>query len=481
MKAPSAAMSRRRVPRARRLFSVVYDSVRQRDFVAARVGQRGQAGLELSLQANLHGRLRLDAILSGQVVVTDAQVLDGPLFAAVTPAEVSAALGFLPGPAAQLVVRARGGDLHGSVLGLVTDADTGTIKPFLFSLIADDVEQAKVDHYLHGLRGRGQRAPTELGELEAHLRRAGLDEHWLTVMRSHWSTWTASAVGSDQDGAAIAVEPFRPGRPDLAHAVALADLDGDRPDQLVDGLSPIGAGLVIEVREAMIAGRPLRTDLYRSVDAAFGTGESVAAALESLMIKQYVDKIFGLAFREQHGCEDFDSIGLIPAQPIAAGVGQRADPRLLEQLEREMLCDIGIPSDFLARLAFAGSEDLEDWAEEYADDLVRWRGEEDTGGSLRRALGGLEELLATVVPPQRVARRLGMALPPGRRRAGIMQLVRRHGGDVAGIASPEFGTLASVVRLIVGGGTAAGRFLLGNPAIITTDVALPRRDGGRHG
>ncbi|WP_148574453.1 hypothetical protein [Nocardioides caldifontis] len=456
-------------PRRRRLFSSAYDSVRQRE--------RAQAagGNESILRALLVSTLRLDLILSGQVILTDAQLLDGALFAGADPSRLGEAVSFM-GDGAPVVVRTRGSDLEQSLVGLLTDPRTGHIKPFEFSLLPKD-DRARVMGHLEQAAAMGKRAPTSLGEVLENIVAAGVAPEECERLRRHWRRWCAIA---DSSSDFVVFEPYSLGSLDMQDAVDRHESDDPLPE---DG-DDTRLGAVLAELKAMLVEGGSRTAAYGKARAELEDG------FDRLAAKRSIDRIFTIAFGVQHGCEDFAASWDLPLRPISAASrspGSAVPHTVLEELAEQGLCDITLPSDFMARLALVSDAKLRLWAAEQRDALARWRDESrDQGPALRRAMEGLEELLASDVTPQVVEYELLGRVPEAlnqSRWGRFSQLVKRHlgtaaegagvGADLANLSG--VGTLQSVVSLSARPMQGVARRTLGNPAIITTDVALPRR------
>lgn len=460
-------------PRARRLLAAFYDSVVQRDYVEAAGGAPDHNRVSTAI---LSSRLRLDLILSGTVVVTDAQLLDGALFARSTPTELEDLLRITPWSANSLVVRTRADDLETSLLGLVT-GEEGRVKPFEFSIL-DEPHRSAVTNYLREESSKGSLAPTSLEGLESLLAAAGVPGADINRVSSHWARWIEHLQVPRGRDPVVGVEKFALGGLDFNRASELHDRDEPSWKVELEGASRSAGGAIERVQQHLLGARNrslIYVDIMATVPDPYG----------QQLLLDYVDRVFGLAFAAQHECEDHASTWRLPVQRIATGrQGQPMNASDLEELARLGLCEYSMPSDFMARLALVDPGTLATWALEMVDPLRSWR--DETGGSsvLRPALTELEDRLAAAVSPSSVAYGLLGSVPKPRLRSSWDHLaywIKRYFGG----AGSEVGlqvvdaaggqVLSQFVALTATPARELARQVLGNPAILSTDIALPRR------
>jgi hypothetical protein len=156
----------------------------------------------------------------------------------------------------------------------------------------------------------------------------------------------------------------------------------------------------------------------------------------------------------------------------------------MEELARLGLCEYSMPSDFMARLALVPPDTLTVWAHEMTEPLRRWRDETGAGSVLRPALTELEDLLATTVRPSTVAYRLLGTVPKPRLRSSWDRLaywIKRYSAGSSTVAGSQLvdaaggQKLSQFVSLVANPAREVARQTLGNPAVLSTDIALPRR------
>jgi hypothetical protein len=464
----------------RRLFSSSYDSVTQRERLL-------HAARPDPFLLRYRARLRLDAILSGSIVVTDAQLLDGAFFLRQTPDQLMESVDLGAGPQT-LTVRTRRSNLAEALVATVTDPDTGLVRPFEFSAIGDDRERQALWAHLQRLAESGTRAPRDLDELEHLLRRSDIAATRLDPVVAAWRRWDEAARSGR-----VGLECYQDRPLDLGKALGQASKDEVSPEGLRSAL-PQEAELVSWLQDALLGESPSRSAMYAEIRRRAHDAE----ARDHLM--RWLDKVFGLAFCVQHDCIDFDQEAPAALRPVRAhghhaGGGRKVDDETLDALvEAGMTAEVR--SDFMPRLALLDDERLRDWADDQRDRLAAWR----TDGrprELRHALRELEESLALHVSARRLRTEAGLETPAkplvGSRTyqtRQAVQLVKRWGGAAATAGAPAlaalmvhgsietvlgawwFGTAATAT---IEGGRAIHRRARGNATVITTDIAMARR------
>lgn len=469
--------ARSTIPRSRRLFSAFYDSVTQRDFRASAIASDAP---RVVAEAILISRMRLDIMLSGQIVLTDAQLLDGGLFASTTPAELEKSLSIALWQGPSVVVRHRGTSLATALLGLLGDAD-GVVKPFEFSLLAEE-PRSKLKACLEDAEAKKERAPQSVAEIVLLLERAKIDPTDIRRLVEHWERWIDHVDNIDRSESLIAVEEFNSRKLDMAHALSLHQRELPSWAEEVWAVRPGAGAFIKEAHEGLAAGMS-RTALYSAAERA------VKDEYGAVLVRDYIDRVYGFAFTVQHGCEDFAATWRLPIRPVhtkheSGGGSRRAT---LDHLADIGLCEIEMPSDFLARLALTSSESLRVWAARHAESLSMWRNEEDRGAAaLKDAMEDLEDLLDRGVEFDSVRLEYLKEEPvaKSRSRSAILATTFRRYAPVKEVGTVLAGAvgfeqLTEVVSIFTKPVREGARQALGNPAILTTDIALPRQGAGR--
>jgi hypothetical protein len=464
----------------RRLFSSSYDSVTQRERLRQSVRRD-------PFLLRYRARLRLDAILSGSIVVTDAQLLDGAFFLWQTPEQLMESVDLGAGPRT-LIVRTRRSDLAEALVATVTDPDTGLVRPFEFSAIGDDRERQELSAYLERLAESGARGPRDLDELEQLLRRSDVAAEGLDAVVPAWRRWAAAA-----ESGTVSLESYQDRPVDLPRALDKASTDEASPDGLRAAL-PLEAELVSWLEDALLGESPSRSTMYAEIRRRAHDDD----ARDHLM--RWVDKIFGLAFCVQHDCIDFDQEAPAALRPVKTHGGHGGKARQVDDETLDALVEAGmtaeVRSDFMPRLALIDDSHLREWADDQRDRLAAWR-TEGRPRELRHALQELEESLALHVSTRRLRTEAGLetsAKPLVGSRTHqtrqAIQLIKRWGGAAATAGAPALAALMvhGSVETVLGAwwlGTAAtatmegGRAIhhraRGNATIITTDIAMARR------
>jgi hypothetical protein len=469
-------MARRRSappePRERRLFSDAYDSVHQR-------GERDRLGSVRDLRLVSLARLRLDVILSGRVVLTDAQVLDGPAFGAWKPLELARLLDITGTARLPIEVRCREAGLAASLAGLVLRAD-GTLKPFEFSSLGERQRRAAsallADPPARLARAVARGAASDpIGAVTRVLEEAEVGERERQRLTRSWSRWCEAA-----ESGAVAVVEWDSSRYDLRNGLALAGRSQAHDEELELLLESGEARSTFHHIEDVVAAQPRSTS--RTVVRQI-VGDEVRDPDDAALLLEWIDRVYGLTLREQHGAEDYSADTPIYLQ--RAGFARFGAPRLAAQYDSERLlatiedrglCGIGLPSDFLLRLAVVDITDLQDWWRGCRTDMAAWRDVRRGGRrALRQSLAGLESLLLERVRERDLVRAMGAQdqLPrqdfrPVGSTAGY-ELIEQVVGEGAIRGTGVVWFVSNVAAKL-----SLGR-LFSNPSILTTDVALPRR------
>lgn len=456
----------------RRLFSHKYDSVKQREL-------GGKGGF-------VHpylGRLRLDMILSGQVVVTDAHLLDGHWLRKQEPERLLEHLDFLddqPG----LILRTRAPTLEQSAIGLLTDG-AGNVKPLWFSSLPDGLAR-RIDEELR--KRRDSSGPQSRAELDQLLRQTSGDDPQVAQLLRTWDRWVAYAdrgehLTSEQWDKPVAMAPA------VVELLAEAGIAGKRsvgsvaePWRSSDSVRPVAEWAEVRPRLVTqvltrVVDEESRTDIYDFIDRSSGDGEA------GQRLKILVDRVQGLAYRTQHRAADYEGDVVYKLQPVGKYMSRRRGERVTEDvlvhLANRGWSAIDLPSDYLARLALMATPDLREWFGICKPDLEAWWREEPHGlAALRRSLRSLEARLLKQTTAAQVRDIVGLAP-----RLTIRQRLQRH-GDPEGVA-PAFswliGPLNAALDIVEGVGALAkltyDRMMVEstNAAIISTDIAARRR------
>ncbi|MGL5823496.1 MAG: hypothetical protein ACRCYU_01330 [Nocardioides sp.] len=422
--------------------------------------------------------MRLDLVLSGQVVVTDAQLLDGQLFAAVHPERLLEAIDFQPWNHKALRIRQRCDRLEEALLGLLTDPD-GRVKDFEFSLLRKETRR-QVSAHLRDLSLARRTAPGSLEELTRLLRDARVPDEELSTVTRHWRRWIRAIDEADGlSNSGVVGEIFAASKLDMNRAVKLHEEDLPRWEDKLGEVSSAADRAVEDLRDGLLRAES-RTRLYEMI------ATKVPDKYGRIIAKDYVDRVYGFAFAMQHDCEDYASNWRLPLQPVSAHRGGRTTTAATNTALSDVgLCEIEMPSDFMARLGLVDHTELSIWTRQHAESLRIWRNEEDTGTSLKRALGDLETVLAENVSPSRIELQL-LAKPPAAktwgRMARLKDVIQRYVGMPTGVEAIDAiaqqasaGPLAQIVSLTARPLREASRQLFGNAAILTTDIATQRR------
>lgn len=452
---PEAGVAAETVP-LRRVYSQMYDSVFQRSLVAA------APPVDLPLAHPLFARLRLDVVLSGQVVLTDAQVLDGSWFTSVGPAMLVENLRIVPVDSAPLVVRLRRGSVVDSVSALLGTPD-GRVKAFEFSSLPEQ-ERTVVLEGLRAAHDRGDPAPTGLDDALGVLSRAGLDAQRCDDLGARWLAWDAAARAGQ-----VAVETYDLGRADTGvlrrQVASLLRLE---IAEVLAGPLERGPQLLDAFETGMT-----RTSLYEAA-ATVATDRT-----EQQTLVELVDRAFGQLFRLQHDAKDFDDRTNLALRPIS---GQRRGVERTKGLAERGWTDIDLGSEFLVRLAVADGASMRQWGVEYGERLSSWRANgQGAQRDLRVALRQLEREVLAAVPDARVHEIAGLPFRALTRPQELLRLLEPAQGlavdESLAAAAQHVPALSQLTRLRFGTKVLHGMatFRRRNWRLLSSDFALQRR------
>ncbi len=464
----------------RRLLSQSYDSVKQ-----------AGSGTRTELRHPYLGRLRLDLILSGSVVLTDANLLDGSWLRSQCPSDLAAALSFLD-DAPGLIVRHRADTIGASPLGFVTD-EANNIKPFRFSSLPEGLSTCIEQHLIESM---GNPAPQTLDELQILLERATGGDSEIAQMVRSWKRWAEYVDGGAQG---IASEKWDR-RLDMRQAVEtvtgemLRITRGKALDETFafdeslwtdpEAMAPVAdvCGASAKHTSAIltrVANGEWRTATYAKIDDSAETDE----AKEKL--KRLVDRAFGLGFRAQHGAVDFDDdrpLALHPVGKFMPGMGsKKVSDELLDELAEQGWCAVDAPSDYLARLALISTGDLCQWYIENKE-LIHawWREGSGSARGLRQALKSLEKNYLPLVTEANIRKVAGLAP-----QFTLKQRIERYSEAAEpvkklALAIPPIGDVVGIFDAIGALGEMTWSQLtseLNNASMLSSDIAIERRQG----
>jgi hypothetical protein len=184
---------------SRRLFNNNYDSLEQKRrakelrkaFVAYRRGVTAELpDVNDLLYAELLGRVRMDLVLSGTLVLTDAQLLDGALFMRVAADEFLSDLE-IPGlTGSPIEIMRRGDSLAESLVAMLNRK--GVAKPFEFSCLST-ADSQRVYAELRRLQDEGLPGPTDLDGIDALFTGCRVPKRVREHLRQSWDSWDSMA------------------------------------------------------------------------------------------------------------------------------------------------------------------------------------------------------------------------------------------------------------------------------------------------
>lgn len=372
-----------------RLFSEHYDSVRQ----AAALG-RAPTNAVRSLSA----RLRLDLLISQRLVLTDAQVLDGPLLHALAVDGPLLDLArewqvWLPARP-MLEIRARSSDLHDSLVAMVGGGRADKmLGEFLFATLP--AEMAAVQEALAEFPADAIGSPEELA---AALRKAGAPDDHVARMQEAWSVLAdlpedfACRARWDSNFKDAWVEAFKADPLEFGEKANFESAWGRR--QL-----PGEFRSFFEERNRAKAKK--RLSLLRK------QAPSVEALRDVRRLELWYDRNYNRALAIQHGCasewvsRDDDPV-LYPEQDVTRDLIRPNDGELMKEIRRrgrEQGLVGDVVDEFSARLADLPAAEYARFlaGNEVSGALDRWYAMGEVG-ALRRVLEMLSRLLEGVQP-----------------------------------------------------------------------------------
>lgn len=259
-----------------RLYSAAFDSVRQAAGWGHPTGRR-----------SLVARLRLACLLSGEVVLTDTQVLDGVMFLELGPDGVRERLGADPSAVGldRVVVAARDVDLGRALLDMLRPLSGTKVKRFRFSSLRlgqADAEALELAMHKRSFP-RLERRAEELGVAEAVgelLEQCGLPPVAARRQATAWRAWIHAAA----DGRVV-VRPWGE-PPDWAQLLVDAPVD-----ELAPGvLSPAERDVVTVWRS-----KPFnRSEFYAAV------ADADLDAASDHRLRAWYDDVYNRGAAQQH-------------------------------------------------------------------------------------------------------------------------------------------------------------------------------------
>ncbi len=357
-----------------RIFSDIYDSVRQRVYAP------GWSEDDPARDGYV-ARLRLDAYLWRTVVVTDAQLLDGTVFLGMGPERLAAKL-----PLRHLEVRARSESLAAALKGFVVSPDRSTLSPLRFSAIPGSEARGAVQAALSERPSSDVRSWLDVPRI---LQESGVEQGQVEALREAWGAWVAA-----QESESIRVQRWDNGRFDLKGAMRAEPLESLR-DQL---LSTAG----IETVDEILAHSGYRSDLMATIAASRSHAER-EELLDLLKVESWFHRAYNRAAAWQHEC-------LFEATDHMESAHGPRFGRLMDRLQfgpwpKDISPDLEVPlpSGFMDALAYLPLDDYEFVMATNREDLESWWTQGDLD-ALKRAVNALVERVLSARPSRGLPR-----------------------------------------------------------------------------
>lgn len=370
--------------RRRRVYNAQYDTVVQKSRLQPLLALKpSPLQLEALCRTALVGQMRLDLALSGELVLTQTQILDGALFLRADPRRLMSEVSTSPDEnTAPIRARSVSGQLSTDVLTLIADAD-GHHKPFRFSVLGD-----LEDRTLHGYLAEMRTLPGALDHTDvvAHMRRAGIDAETCDVVSQGWTAWASSDLPVEHFDHRRSPAPygFAIDRARILwRDLALSD------DPTTDAYDEVKSFLTVQLTSSPA---PTRTKMYDTIDKHPGL-----SAQSRPLLREWLDSVYNLAFARQHECEDFEQLKRAAFRPVdSTSAESKGTSRLASDLD---FCSVEVPSDFLLRLGVLATDEWQGWLQTNDQLLASWRDEEPSmGASISTAFDDLNNLLRGVSP-----------------------------------------------------------------------------------
>ena len=295
---------------SRRLFNNNYDSLEQKRrakelrkaFVAYRRGVTAELpDVNDLFYAELLGRVRMDLVLSGTLVLTDAQLLDGALFMRVAADEFLSDLE-IPGlTGSPIEIMRRGDSLAESLVAMLNRK--GVAKPFEFSCLST-ADSQRVYAELRRLQDEGLPGPTDLDGIDALFTGCRVPKRVREHLRQSWDSWDSMASSGRL--------PARKWEGDYLVDRAIEDANKTAKEdiRLATGQSP---------EESLGLATAHSQDTWLEVEKqlkAFGARSDIRAFIRAAGLPWYdehtllgwSDMVYGFALRNQHNCEDAEFV-----------------------------------------------------------------------------------------------------------------------------------------------------------------------------
>lgn len=330
--------------------------------------------------------LRLDTLLSEQVVIPDTYLLDGGFFLQVTPDRLVSLLGRSgSGQKPALVIRCRKPSIQESLRWLLVDPNNphGRLNGFPFNAIADasirdelaaSLANTTTSEYLQAV-GPAQDVSSALAAfLRGRLALRGLQaDEDIDRLEAGWSRW----LGSEKPLSAtndLKIAAWTTKMP-------LADVASDeryRLDEEKDLHSQRGRVLYHQVSHEVQAGSTLRSSVMLRPRYLKDFAENEKEKADADKVLAWYDGIRHRAIARQHGCTSFahDSSQGPPIGPLeqqAVEIARSGAPRDKEIVVPEDFYSklMSIDDEAYGRLVVAASSDLQGWWRHGSSDSLK--------------------------------------------------------------------------------------------------------------
>ncbi len=319
-----------------RLFSEIYDSVKQRELVN-----------QSTWKTDYIARIRLDLLLSNNLILTDTQLLDGAFYTKLDPSELEQHI-----PLDRLEIRARDADLSNALLGFVYKPNADKLRGFTFSAINDAEIREKARRHLAQLSSSKIRK--DWREIPRLLRHAGVDEATTDLLEERWAHW---------------IEASTSGKIRVIKWEGKFDLDNAFQPKYANALSKLSTEHARITATRAWGHRHNRSYVDPLLNEALSEAEGEESKAEIKWILSWFHQAYNRTLKNQHKCDSFDYADVFGAKAIEPN--KKSFDKIVEQQE-DLPKDVSVylSNDFIKKVGAIPLDKYRGYAQ--SSDLVRW-------------------------------------------------------------------------------------------------------------
>lgn len=244
------------------------------------------------IQNLLIGRLRFDTLLSENLILTDAMLMDGQFFLFSDPLTLKEDILRSDNDNCPIIIKARKKRIEDATVGFIKNDAKKEIKKFSFSIINEDKHREYITNSMHNLNYSSINSISDIISFFLDRGMSGFDNVNFDRIKTGWNKW----IRACNDNAYI-VSEWR-GDFDLINQL------GNKSEVSKKYSTETAIELVQEIYENIFT----RTEIEKNVNEKYNQATNENEKKEILEIASWYFSSYNCTINNQHGCDSFESI-----------------------------------------------------------------------------------------------------------------------------------------------------------------------------